>query len=440
MKKVLVLGAGLVSRPLTHYLLEKGYEVKIASRTVSKAKALIEGYSNGIAEALNVKDEEHLDKLIFECDVAISLLPYTYHVKVAKLCIKHKKSMVTTSYVSDAMKALDQEAKEAGIIILNEIGVDPGIDHMSAMKIIHEVEEKGGKVISFKSYCGGLPARESNNNPFGYKFSWSPRGVVMAGRNNGQYLENGEIIFIPSKNLFKKYHLIDIEGVGTFEAYTNRDALPYKEIYGLKDAETVFRGTLRNTGWCQTMKKANELGLFDDSPRADLKGKTYQEMVMRLIDAEESYDIVEDTAFYLGLEPNSTEIQRFKWLGLFDDEPLPDENNVMDIFCYLLIKKLAMNKDDLDLIVLHHQFIAEYEDRSEFITSTLVEKGIPNGDSAMSRTVSLPAAIGAAMILEGKINVSGVFIPVIPEIYEPVLQELETMNIKCVEQATPIED
>ncbi|MCI0515834.1 saccharopine dehydrogenase NADP-binding domain-containing protein, partial [candidate division KSB1 bacterium] len=236
MKNVLVLGAGLVSRPLVHYLLKKEFKVKVASRTVSKAETLVKGFSNGVAEALNVKNEAQLEKLVSENDLAISLLPYTYHVQVAKLCIKHRKHLITTSYVSKPMQDLHEEAKAAGILILNEIGLDPGIDHMSAMKIIHEVEEKGGKVVSFRSYCGGLPAMQSNNNPFGYKFSWSPRGVVMAGRNNGQFMQDGEVIFIPGRDLFKHYEILGIEGVGSFEAYTNRDALPYRELYGLKNA------------------------------------------------------------------------------------------------------------------------------------------------------------------------------------------------------------
>ncbi|GAK55217.1 probable saccharopine reductase [Candidatus Vecturithrix granuli] len=439
MKKVLVLGAGLVSKPLVHYLLDKGYAVKVASRTVGKAEALIQGYANGSAEALNVQDDTHLEQLVAGCDLAVSLLPYIYHVKIAELCIKHKKDMVTTSYVSDAMRALDGEAKKAGIIILNEIGVDPGIDHMSAMKVIHGVENKGGKVTSFRSYCGGLPALQSNTNPFGYKFSWSPRGVVMAGKNNGQFLQDGEVVFIPSKNLFREYELLDVEGLGTYEAYTNRNSLPYQEIYGLKDAHTVFRGTLRNIGWCETMKKAQELGLFDDTPREDLRGLTYQEMMAKLIDEEESYDIIEETAMYLNLETYSTVIKKFAWLGLFDDTPLPDENNVMDMFCALLQKKLSMASDDADLLILYHQFIAEYPDKQEFITSTLIQTGEPGGESAMSRTVSLPAAIGVAMILEGKITLKGVHIPVIPGIYEPVLKELAQLGIACKECVTPLE-
>lgn len=261
----------------------------------------------------------------------------------------------------------------------------------------------------------------------------------MAGKNNGQFLQDGEVVFIPSKNLFREYELLDVEGLGTYEAYTNRNSLPYQEIYGLKDAHTVFRGTLRNIGWCETMKKAQELGLFDDTPREDLRGLTYQEMMAKLIDEEESYDIVEETAMYLNLETYSTVIKKFAWLGLFDDTPLPDENNVMDMFCALLQKKLAMASDDADLIILYHQFIAEYPDKQEFITSTLIQTGDPGGESAMSRTVSLPAAIGVAMILEGKITLKGVHIPVVPGIYEPVLKELEQLGIACKECVTPLE-
>jgi saccharopine dehydrogenase (NADP+, L-glutamate forming) len=438
MKKVLVLGAGLVSKPLVHYLLKKNFDVKVASRTVSKAIKLVDGFKNGIAEELNVKNDAQLEKFIIESDLTISLLPYTFHVKVAKLCIKHKKHAITTSYVSNEMNQLDAEAKAAGILILNEIGLDPGIDHMSAMQIIDEVNKNGGKVTSFRSYCGGLPDMQHNNNPFGYKFSWSPRGVVMAGRNNGQFLENGEVIFIPGKDLFKHYEILDIEDVGNFEAYTNRDALPYQELYGLKDAQTIFRGTLRYVGWCYTSKKAQELGLFDDAPRADLSGLTYAEMMQKLIESEDIDYIEEDTANFLGLETHSTVIKKFKWLGLFSNALLPDENNVMDMYSALLQKKLSMGEKELDLIILHHRFIATYGKKKEYITSTLVDTGIPNGDSAMSRTVSLPAAIAAALILEGKIKLKGVKIPVMPEVYNPVLAELETMGVKFVEKKKAI--
>jgi saccharopine dehydrogenase (NADP+, L-glutamate forming) len=434
MKKVLVLGAGLVSRPLVHYLLKKAYQVKVASRTVSKAEALIKGFSNGIAKSLNVNDENLLAQLISECDLVISLVPYTYHVQIAGLCLKYKKHMVTTSYVSKAMKALHQDAKTVGITILNEIGLDPGIDHMSAMKIIHDVQQNGGKISSFSSYCGGLPALQNNNNPFGYKFSWSPRGVVLAGKNSGQYLQDNKVVFIPSKDLFKNYKIINIEGFGSLESYTNRDALPYKDLYSLKNAVTVFRGTLRNIGWCYTMKKAQELGLLDDTPRQDLKNCSYRDMVLKLINQEDTTDIITDVANFLNLEEHATVMKRFEWLGLFDTKKLPEEDNVMDMFSALLQEKLAMSKDDLDLIVLYHEFISDYENKSEFITSTLIETGIPDGDSAMARTVSLPAAIASHMILNGEIELPGVHIPVQPEVYIPILKELDSMGLKFIEK------
>jgi saccharopine dehydrogenase-like NADP-dependent oxidoreductase len=439
MKKVLVLGAGLVSKPLVVYLLKNGLQVKVASRTVSKAEALIKGFENGQAESLNVSDQEQLKILIKDSDIVISLVPYTHHVQIAKLCIDLKRHLVTTSYVSPAMQDLNKAAKEAEILILNEIGLDPGIDHMSAMRIIHDVNQRGGKVVSFQSYCGGLPALQNNNLPFGYKFSWSPRGVVMAGKNNGQFLEGGKVVFIPSKDLFKNYVIIDIEGFGSLEAYTNRDSLPYKELYGLKDAHTIFRGTLRNNGWCYAMKKAQHLGLFDDAERHDLKDLTYRQLVAKLIGSENSDNIISKTARFLHIEHYSTVIKNFKWLGLFTDDPLPEENNVMDIFCTLLQKKLVMSENDLDLIILYHRFIAEFSGKEELITSTLIGTGIPGGESAMSRTVSLPAAIATALILNDKIKMTGVQIPVHSEIYNPVLDELAQLNIECVEKSKPIE-
>jgi len=438
MKKVLVLGAGLVSKPLVVYLLKKGFEVKVASRTVSKAEALVKGFENGEAESLNVNNNEQLKELIRDSDIVISLVPYTHHVQIAKICIDLKKHLITTSYVSAAMQDLNDAAEKAGILILNEIGLDPGIDHMSAMRIIHDVEKRGGKVVSFQSYCGGLPALQNNNLPFGYKFSWSPRGVVMAGKNNGQFLEDSKVVFIPSKDLFKNYVIIDIEGFGSLEAYTNRDSIPYKELYGLHDAHTVFRGTLRNNGWCYAMKKAQHLGLFDDAERHDLKGLTYRQMVGKLVGSNNAENIISKTARFLHIDKYSTVIKNFKWLGLFSDEPLPDENNVMDIFCTLLQKKLVMGENEPDLIVLYHRFVAEFSGKEELITSTLIDTGIPDGDSAMSRTVSLPAAIATALILEEKIKMTGVQIPVQPEIYNPVLDELARLNIECIEKSKPI--
>jgi len=435
MKNVLVLGAGLVSRPLVRYLLNvPEFRVTVASRTVSKAVKLIDGHLQGDAIELNVKNDVQLEELISKCDLAISLLPYTYHVKVAELCIKRKKHMVTTSYISDAMKALDQKAKDAGIIILNEIGVDPGIDHMSAMRIIHAVENSGGKVASFRSYCGGLPAPEANDNPFGYKFSWSPRGVLMAGRNDAKYMKDSKIIEIEGKNLFRNHWPLHIEGEPEYETYPNRNSLPYIETYGLKDVKTMFRGTIRNTGWCKTLICIVRLGVLNDTERDDLAGLTYDDLTRRLVNAPDGVTTREATKQFLGEDASDDVLNRLEWLGLFSRDKLPDEPTYLDVMTARFLEKMSYKEGERDMIVLYHDFLAEWPDKKKRITSTLVDFGIPYGDSSMARTVSLPAAIATRLILQEKIKITGVHAPVQPEIYNPVLDELENMSIVCKEK------
>lgn len=433
-KKVLVLGAGLVARPLVEYLLfEGGFKVKVASRTVSKAKDLIGTHPNGEALTLDVTNEKALETQIPEADLTVSLVPYTHHVTVANVCIKHRKPMVTTSYVSEAMRALDGKAKEAGVILLNEIGVDPGIDHMSAMKIIHEIQNNGGKVTSFYSYCGGLPAPEANTNPFGYKFSWSPRGVVLAARNNARYLKDDKIIEIPGKDLFDHHWNINVENLGDFEAYPNRDSLEYIELYGLKGISSMYRGTLRNIGWCKTWKKIADLGFLDDEKKYDFGKMTYAQFLEKLIG--QSSDLKESLSKKLNLDTNDDVIKRIEWLGLLDDKtPSLKEGSALDLLVSLLMEKLQYAKGERDMVIMRHEFIGEYKDRKEKTTSTLVDYGVPNGDSSMSRTVGLPAAIGARLILQGKINLKGVHIPVLPEVYEPVMAELEKKGIRFTEK------
>jgi saccharopine dehydrogenase (NADP+, L-glutamate forming)/spermidine synthase len=433
---ILVLGAGMISKPLVRFLLDHPtFSVTMASRTVSKAEKIIAGHNFGTAISLNIKDEKTLEKLIMESDLTVSLLPYNYHVKVANHCIKHSKHLVTTSYVSYDMKALDKKAKDAGVILLNECGLDPGIDHMSAMRIIHEVEENNGKIISFRSTTGALPSFEANNNPFGYKFSWSPRGVLLASRNSAKWLENGNEVSIPGEHLFENYSLQDLPGIGTFENYPNRDSIPYKKIYGLKDANTVYRGTFRMPGWCETLRKIVALGWLDDKSLNGFKGKTYGDLTRFLIGAKEKDDLINDTAKYLNLEPYSTVIKRLEWLGIFSDEILPkDKDNPLDYLNVLTLKNMSLDKKERDMIVMHHEFIAKYPSKKEYITSTLVNYGIPYGASAVSRTVALPAAIAVKMILHKQIELSGVHIPIIPDIYNPLLDDLREMGIRFKEK------
>lgn len=434
MKKVLVLGAGLVAKPLVRYLLDKGYEVTCASRTVSKAVKLIDGHPNGKAYELDLQDEAKLKGYVDGCDLAVSLVPFNFHPVVAKMCIDQNKPMVTTSYVSEDMEKLDGPAKQAGVTVLNEIGVDPGIDHMSAMRIIDDVKGRGGEIVSFKSYCGGLPAPDVNDNPFGYKFSWAPRGVLLASRNGAQYLLGGRKVVVQPERLFRDMHILQVEDFGDFEAYPNRDSIGYLDVYGLQGIETLYRGTLRNMGWCDTVYCFRKVGLLE-LDEVDAKGKTYAEFMRGLLGAGAGEDLKVAAARKMEVPPDSFPVLNLQWLGAFSDRKLDvDKISPLDAMGNLMFEKLAFAPGERDLIVLYHDFLAKYPDgKKERITSKMIDFGIKDGDSSMSRTVSLPAAIGVHMILEGKITQAGVLRPVTPDIYNPVLDELATLDIECKE-------
>ena len=436
MKNILVLGAGFVSKPGIKYLLSQNeFFITVASLSIKYISEIMKGQPNGIAVQLDVNNTDKLIDLIKKNDIVISLLPWTFHIDVAKFCIEYNTHLVTTSYVSADMRSLDSKVKNKNLLFLNEMGIDPGIDHMSAMKIIDEVHNDGGKIVHFYSFCGGLPAPEHNNNPFGYKFSWSPKGVVLASRNSALYLENGEIITIEGKNLFKNPRQEHIVDLGTFEVYPNRDSLQYKNLYGLKDALTVMRGTYRNIGWCETLKAIVDIGLIDETPDDSLKEKTYQQMVRELLNNAESKDIRFDVAHTLNIDQNSPILDRLEWLGLFSDKNVMKSDNKLDNLSELLQKKLYFKPDERDMILLQHKFIIKNEkNEKKLITSSLIEYGIPNGDSSMARTVSLPLAIGAKLILDDKINLTGIRIPIMKEIYKPVFLELEKLGIKMNEQ------
>jgi saccharopine dehydrogenase-like NADP-dependent oxidoreductase len=333
------------------------------------------------------------------------------------------------------MRALDGAAQAAGLTVLNEIGVDPGIDHMSAMRVIDDVKRRGGKVTAFSSYCGGLPAPDANTNPWGYKFSWSPRGVLMAGKNDGRFLRDGQTVEIPGGELFAHYESVEVPGGGTFEGYTNRDCLGYIDQYGLEGIPNMFRGTLRYPGWCDTLRAFVRLGYLDDAPRPELKGMRFKDLAGLLVPAAKgASDVAGAVARYLGLPRDAEPIRRFEWLGLFSDDALPEAPSIMDVMVARMLARMAYAPGERDMLVMHHQFRAEFPGHREAITSTMVDFGIPSGDTSMARTVSLPAAIATRMILDGRITRHGVLAPVTPEIYGPVLQELETMHIACKER------
>jgi saccharopine dehydrogenase (NADP+, L-glutamate forming)/spermidine synthase len=405
----------------------------VASRTVNKAEKLIEGCKNAEAVAFNIAtDDSLLEELTAKVDLVCSLLPYTFHVKAAKVAIRNKKPFCTTSYISDEMKALEDDAQKAGVILLNECGVDPGIDHMSAMQIIDKVHNNNGKIVSFTSFTGGLPAPDANDNPFGYKLSWSPRGVLLAGRNNAHFLRDGKEVKIEGADLFQNCEPMEVPGMGTFEGYPNRDSMSYIDIYNIQETKTMLRGTFRNTGWCETLDKIADLGLLDIEERS-FNGVTYADMIKNLVSAGNG-DIKEAIAKFCKIDSNSEIISRFEWLGLLDDKEIdPKVNTRLDALCALFEEKMNYAPGERDMIVMHHEFIAEYSDKKQKITSTMIDYGIPNSDSSMSRTVALPVAIASRMILEGKINLIGVHRPILPEIYEPILKELTTLNISLEE-------
>jgi saccharopine dehydrogenase-like NADP-dependent oxidoreductase len=435
MKKVLILGAGMVVRPIVHYLLDKGYQVTVASRTKSKADAMIGGHPNGTAVAWTVEKEVELDEMVRTHDLSVSLLPYAHHVMVAKKCIAHKKDMVTTSYVKPEMKALDAEAREAGILILNELGVDPGIDHMSTMRIIDEVRAKGGKIEAFYSITGALVAPEVEKNPFNYKFTWAPKGVVMASNNDGRYLLNGKETYIPTEDYFKHPFRVNFPGVGLLESYPNRDSMPYIELYGIPEVQTMYRGTFRYEKWCEIMDAMKSLNLISYE-EYDWSGMTYADFTARVSGVANPAIVKELVSKKLGVPEEANPIVAMEWLGLFSQQPVHlEKGSAFDITSDLMIEKMMIGDEERDMVAMQHTFVASYPDgHKEVIKSRLLDFGTPATDTSIARTVALPAACGVDMILQGQIDAKGVHIPVIPAIYNPILDQLETMGIRMEEE------
>lgn len=437
MQKILVLGAGMVAGPLVRYLLDRDFEVTVTSLEAAEAARLVDGHARGRALALDLADEARLGALVADHDLVVSLVPFGLHPMVAGHCLRHGRNMVTASYVSPQMAALDEAARGRGLLFLNEIGLDPGIDHMSAMRIIDGVRARGGEVLHFRSYCGGLPAPEANDNPLGYKFSWAPRGVLLACRNAARYLADGHLVEVPAERLFRDMHLVHVPGAGDFEAYPNRDSLQYREIYNLGgQVRTVYRATLRNLGWCDTLYNFGRIGLLDQAARP-CRGLTRAGYLRELVGAAPGQDLRAAAARKMGISADCLPLHNLQWLGLTADEPLPgDEIAPLELLGELMLARLSYRPGERDMVALFHEFKAWFpqQGRYERITSSLVACGTPGGDSAMSRTVSLPAAIAARLILAGRIPQRGVARPVHPEIYRPVLDELAALDIDCHEE------
>jgi len=436
MKRILVVGAGMVARPLVEYLLgQPDFFVEVADIEADKPRQLVGRHPRGNARVINLDDEPQLDAAVAGADLTVSLAPFPYHPKIATHCLKHKKHLVTASYVSPAMAAMDAEAKSSGLVFLNEIGLDPGIDHMESMRIIHDIRGRGGRVQEFISFCGGLPAPEADTNPWRYKFSWSPSGVLRAGNNSAKYFQDGREVEIPAERVFDSCPTIRVKGLPEFEGYPNRDSLPYIQLYGIPETGTMLRGTLRYDGWCRTIKAVRSLGWLDETPRA-WAGTTFEGFLQERLEAASAEDVKSAAAGALSLPADSDVIRRLEWLGLFSSEAVPAKTAPpLEVLASLMADKLKYAPGERDMVVLQHTFKAVFPGgRADKIVSTLVDFGVPHGDSAMARTVGLPAAIGAKLILQGKIKSPGVQIPVLPEVYEPVLEELKRRGISFREE------
>ncbi|MBN1199683.1 MAG: saccharopine dehydrogenase NADP-binding domain-containing protein [Bacteroidales bacterium] len=441
MNKILILGAGLVANPIVRYLLDKGYRVTVASNTPDRASEMIADHPHGRVVEWLADDENGLDSLIQIHDLTVSLLPYVFHVMVARRCVAHRKNMVTTSYVKPEMKDLDLAAREAGIIILNEIGLDPGIDHMSAMRIIDHIHAKGGAVLEFYSICGALPAPESADNPFRYKFSWSPKGVVMAGNNDARFLRHGKTVTIPTINLFKNPFRIDFPEIGTLEVYPNRDSLAYRELYGIPETQTLYRGTFRYRNWCEISDVMKKLNLISNE-KFDMSGMTYADLMAHAVSSKSCIQggpgasVRDRVAECLGVPMDHIGLIALEWLGMFEESPMNRKtDSTFEVVSDRMIERMTMKPGERDMVVLQHTFLAGYSDgRKEVIRSRMLDFGIPGGDTSVARTVALPAAIGVEMILNGQISLTGVRIPVVPGIYQPILNQLEVLGIKMQEE------
>jgi saccharopine dehydrogenase-like NADP-dependent oxidoreductase len=437
MTNILIIGAGRSTTSLINYLIQNSatynFKITVADVDIKLAQEKVANHTNASAISFNINDAEKRKEIIRQHDFVISMLPAFMHGEVAKDCVEFGKHIATASYVSADMKALDKEAQKKGLILLNECGLDPGIDHASAMKEINEIKQKGGEVISFKSYCGGLVAPESNDNPWGYKFSWNPRNVILAGQGTAQYLENGALKFLPYNRLFSQTDTISMEGYGKFDAYANRDSISYQEIYGLQSAKTMLRGTLRQQHYCKAWNVFILLGLTDDTTKiTHANHLTYSDLVNAFL-PNGTGSLKEKLKHFLKDNWDKEIETMLDYLELFSNKKITlSEGSPAQLLQALLEEKWKLQDTDKDMIVMQHQF--EYTLPSDankiFKTnSSLVVIGKDNHDTAMAQTVGLPLAITVKNFITKQFTATGVQIPITAQIYEPLLKELEGHNI-----------
>jgi saccharopine dehydrogenase-like NADP-dependent oxidoreductase len=440
MKKILILGAGLSSTSLIKYLLDQSerqdWHITLGDIDENRARKKIDNHPRGTAVNFDIFSEEQRELFISSSDIVVSLLPPRMHQIVANGCLKHIKNFVTASYVSEEIKQLDEQARKLGIIFLNEMGLDPGIDHMSAMKMIDRIRSEGGKLDIFESNTGGLVAPDCNNNPWRYKFTWNPRNVVLAGQYGARFLHNGKFKYIPYHKIFQRYEIIKVLDLGEFEVYPNRDSLKYKKDYGLDEISTMFRGTIRRPGFCDAWDALVQIGATDDSYIVEFPGEmTYRDFINSFIAYNITDPVETKLARYLNIPEDGEVMKKLAWLGLFERKPVGVKNlTPAKILQHLLQEKWKLEPEDKDMIVMQHQFEYTIEEKRKRIVTSMFVIGKDDRETAMAMTVGLPLGIAVKLILEEKIHSTGVRIPTTPEFYDPILNELEEYGIRFIEE------
>jgi saccharopine dehydrogenase-like NADP-dependent oxidoreductase len=441
MRKILLIGAGRSSSYLIKYFLDhaskENWSLTVADVSEDAAKSRIGNHPAATGIGFDINNEEQRRRRIGEADLVVSMLPANMHFPVALECLRQKKSLVTASYVSQEMQEINNEVTAAGLLFMNECGLDPGIDHMSAMEVIDDIHSKGGSIHSFRSYTGGLVAPESNDNPWGYKFSWNPRNVILAGQGTAKYIENGNYKYIPYNRLFMDIQKISVDDQGEYDGYANRDSLSYRKLYNLENIPTMIRGTLRQSGYCSAWNVFVRLGLTDDTYIIeDSANLTYRKLVDAFLpNLLKGNTTEEHLADFIGLPLTSPEMQMILWTGIVQEDKIGlPKATPAQILQQLLEQKWKLKESDRDLIVMQHIFEYTLRGKNIFHTASLVVKGENSVYTAMAKTVGTPLAIVAKNILNGVIKLKGVCIPTDSSVYKPVLEELKSYGVSFIEK------
>ena len=445
MRKILVIGAGKSASNLITYLIGKSEQenlhITIGDLSIEHAQTLINNNANATAIVLDIFNEVDRKQAVQNADIVISMLPARFHVEVAKDCVAYGKHMVTASYISDDMQALDSEAKAKGLVFMNEIGLDPGLDHMSAMQVIDQIHDKGGKMLLFESFCGGLVAPESDNNLWNYKFTWNPRNVVLAGQGGAAtFIQEGKYKYIPYNRLFRRTEFLEVEGYGKFEAYANRDSLSYRSVYGLDNIPTLYRGTIRRVGYSKAWNSFIVLGMTDDSYTIeDSENMSYRDFVNSFLPYSPTDSVELKFRHSLKIDQDDVIWDKFLELDIFSATKKVGLINATpaQILQKILLDSWTLQEDDKDMIVMYHKFGYELNGKKHQIDSKMVILGDNQTFTAMSKTVGLPVAIATLQILNGKIKTPGVQLPITKEVYTPILKELEDYGVIFKETEEP---